>query len=97
MYTDALIESSTKTGRMLGVHGLVELLNEIQNQINEPAELVPTLVDRLTQEDADDLKGDDVTVLLLSANGTKAEWGKMLLAPFYAVRGLFKGSPIGPG
>ena len=44
-----------------------------------------------------DLTDDDVTALLINANGVKQEWRKMLGAPFNAIRGVLRGQPVGPG
>lgn len=95
MYTDALSESHGADGRQIGVRGLRDRLNELKT--NEPDAIIPALIKRLEQDDANDLTGDDVTALLIAANGTKHEWRKMLVAPFNAMRGMLKGQPIGPG
>lgn len=95
MYTDALIESRGPDGRMLGVHGLLDRLNNLG--VEEAAEIIPALIERLSEDDEHDLTDDDVTALLISSNGTRKEWRKMAMSPLYAVRGIFKGSPIGPG
>ena len=95
MYTDALIESRDADGRMLGVHGLLERLNSLAT--HEPDRVIPALIERLTNDDEHDLTDDDVTALLIASNGTKREWRKMILSPVYAVRGLLKGVPVGPG
>lgn len=95
LYTDALIESHGSDGRQVGVHGLLDRLNALGTEA--PDAIIPALIERLADEDQNDLTDDDVTALLISANGTKAEWRKMVAAPFNAIRGMFKGSPIGPG
>lgn len=95
MYTDALIESRDAEGRMLGIRGLVERLNKLD--VNDTARIVPDLVDALTQEDDRDLSDDDVTVLLIKANGKKSEWKKIAMGPINVVRGLMRGVPIGAG
>lgn len=92
MYTDALIESRASDGRLLGIRGLVERLNALH--VAEPEKLIPSLIDRLTEEDEHDLTGDDVTVLLLQANGSKGEWKKLAMSPYYALRGLLRGQPM---
>jgi len=95
LYTDALIESQTVEDRQLGVRGLIEMLNTMGT--DEPDTIVPTLVARLTKDDTHDLSSDDVTVLLIASNGTKREWGKVLLSPINAVRGMLQGQPVGAG
>jgi len=92
MYTDALIESRDTEGKQVGVHGLVERLNGLNT--NEPDRVIPALIDRLATDDEHDLKDDDVTALLIAANGTKGEWLKLAMSPFYAIRGLLRGVPM---
>ena len=95
LYTDALIESHGSDGKLVGVHGLLDRLNELKTQ--EPDAVIPALIQRLADDDANDLADDDVTVLLIVANGTKHEWRKMMVAPFNAIRGMLRGQPVGPG
>ncbi|MFK7790506.1 MAG: PP2C family protein-serine/threonine phosphatase [Phycisphaeraceae bacterium] len=95
LYTDALSESEGADGRQIGLRGLRDRLNKLST--DQPDQVIPALIDRLSNDDANDLTGDDVTALLIAANGTKHHWRKMMLAPFTAIRGIFKGSPVGPG
>lgn len=95
LYTDALIEARDHDGRLIGLRGLVNRLNSLS--ADEPDAIIPALIQHIRDEDANDLTDDDVTALLIAANGTRQEWRKMLAAPFNAVRGILKGSPIGPG
>ena len=95
LYTDALIESRGSDGRQVGVRGLVNRLNAMKS--NEPEQIIPALIEQLSEDDAHDLTDDDVTALLIAANGTKHEWRKMMVAPFNAIRGMLRGQPVGPG
>lgn len=95
MYTDALIESHGSDGRQIGLRGLVDRLNSLGT--DEPDVIIPALIEHLADEDQNDLTDDDVTALLIAANGTRQEWRKMLVAPFNAVRGMLRGQPVGPG
>ncbi|MBX2852526.1 MAG: serine/threonine-protein phosphatase [Phycisphaeraceae bacterium] len=95
LYTDALIECRTAEGKQVGIHGLLDRLNQLRKK--EPDAIIPDLLKHLEEEDINDLTDDDVTALLIAANGTKQEWRKMLAAPFNAIRGMLTGSPIGPG
>lgn len=95
LYTDALIESRGSDGRQVGVHGLLDRLNELT--ASSPDQIIPALIQRLAEEDEHDLSDDDVTALLIAANGTKHEWRKMIAGPFNVVRGLLRGQPVGPG
>jgi len=93
MYTDALIESRDADGKLLGIRGLVNRLNAMT--VGDPADLVPTLVDELTQQDAHDLTDDDVTVLLIAANKRRAGLVKTVFAPLTLMRGKLRGIPAG--
>lgn len=93
MYTDALIETSSSDGRLLGVRGLLDRLNSLDAETG--ADVIPRLIERLTQDDDQDLRGDDLTVLMMQSNGTKGEWFKTMMGPVNIVRGLFRGVPVG--
>lgn len=95
MYTDALIESRRSDGKQVGVRGLRDQLNQLTSE--DPSGIIPALIRHLEEEDAHDLNDDDVTALLISANGTKHDWRKMLTAPVNAIRGMLRGQPVGPG
>lgn len=95
LYTDALIESSGSDGRQVGVHGLLNRLNELDT--HQPDQIIPALIQRLSEDDQNDLTDDDVTALLIAANGTKHQWKKMVASPFTAIRGILRGQPVGPG
>lgn len=66
-YTDALIESRDADGEMLGEDGLlriVRLLGEVQ-----PQKLIDALLGEIAERYPDNLSEDDVTVLVMRANG----------------------------
>ncbi len=68
-YTDALIESRDADGEMLGEAGLlriVRLLGDVEPQL-----LTKTLLREIKDRYPDNLTEDDVTVLLVRANGHK--------------------------
>jgi hypothetical protein len=68
-YTDALIESRDADGEMLGEAGLLRimrLLGDVESQL-----LTKTLLREITDRYPDNLTEDDVTVLLVRANGHK--------------------------
>jgi serine phosphatase RsbU (regulator of sigma subunit) len=67
IYTDALIESSDADGAMLGEHGLLRIANLLGEM---PAEkLIPSLLQELTDRFPNNLAADDVTLLVVRANG----------------------------
>jgi len=70
-YTDALIEERGLDGRALGVEGLCELVNAMDVQPVE--DFIPRLLDRAFG--ARSSLSDDLTILMLQANGTAPQRG----------------------
>jgi sigma-B regulation protein RsbU (phosphoserine phosphatase) len=68
-YTDALIESRDADGEMLGEAGLLRILRLVGDV--EPQLLTKTLLREIKDRYPDNLTEDDVTVLLVRANGHK--------------------------
>jgi phosphoserine phosphatase RsbU/P len=66
-YTDALIESCDADGKMLGEEGLLRIVNLLGDV---PAEnLISLLVQEITERFPENLAADDVTLLVVRANG----------------------------
>ena len=65
-YTDALIECSNSKSEILGQNGLMDLLNHLK--LSEPKFLITNLLEALSQQYPENLKGDDVTLLLFTPN-----------------------------
>ena len=68
-YTDALIESRDADGEMLGEAGLLRIMRLIGDV--EPQLLTKTLLREIKDRYPENLTEDDVTVLLVRANGQK--------------------------
>jgi sigma-B regulation protein RsbU (phosphoserine phosphatase) len=68
-YTDALIESRDADGEMLGEAGLLRIMRLVGDV--EPQLLTKTLLREIKDRYPDNLTEDDVTVLLVRANGLK--------------------------
>jgi serine phosphatase RsbU (regulator of sigma subunit) len=68
-YTDALIESRDADGEMLGEAGLLRIMRLVGEV--EPQLLTKTLLREIADRHSENLTEDDVTVLLLRANGQK--------------------------
>jgi serine phosphatase RsbU (regulator of sigma subunit) len=66
-YTDALIESSDADGEQLGEDGVLRLLKLLGNA--QPEKLITELLAEIAERYPENLSTDDVTVLLLRANG----------------------------
>ena len=66
-YTDALSESSDADGEMLGETGLLRIMRLLGDV--EPDALIETLLGEIGQRGPQNLSDDDVTVLVVRANG----------------------------
>ena len=71
-YTDALMESNDASGEMLGEHGVLQILRLLGDL--EPQELIEKLLAEIAERYPQNLTEDDVTVLLVRANGRKASY-----------------------
>jgi serine phosphatase RsbU (regulator of sigma subunit) len=71
-YTDALIESRDADGEMLGEAGLLRITRLLADA--EPQKLVETLLAEIAQRYPENLSDDDVTVLLVRANGRQPRY-----------------------
>ncbi len=69
VYTDALIESRDADGEMLGEPGLLRIMRHVGDV--EPQLLTKTLLREIRDRYPNNLTEDDVTVLLVRANGNK--------------------------
>jgi sigma-B regulation protein RsbU (phosphoserine phosphatase) len=71
-YTDALMESNDASGEMLGEQGVLRILRLIGG--SDPQTLIAKLLAEIAQRYPSNLTDDDVTVLLVRANTTKARY-----------------------
>jgi phosphoserine phosphatase RsbU/P len=94
-YTDALIESRDADGEMLGEDGLLQIMR-LLGEVN-PQKLIETLLKEIAERYPENLSQDDVTVLLLRANGQKPRYsfGEKLRAQIRFVGSLIRA--INPG
>jgi sigma-B regulation protein RsbU (phosphoserine phosphatase) len=81
-YSDSLIEAHDPTGTMLGEQGLLHVAQQLTDQ--DPATLIPELLQRLAALHPKNLEDDDVTILLFRPNHTPPPPG--VLAPAVAPR-----------
>lgn len=79
-FSDAVTESHDTEGRQLGRQGVLRLVRELK--VADPANLIPALLERITGLAVDNLKQDDVTMLLFQATGGGPTLRDNLLAPF---------------
>jgi len=66
-YTDALIESSDADGETLGEEGVLRILKLLGDI--KPEKLIDSLLGEISERYPENLSGDDVTVLIVRANG----------------------------
>jgi len=66
-YTDALTESCDADGEMLGEDGLLRIINLLGDV--PAAKLIPALLLEITERFPNNLAADDVTILVVRANG----------------------------
>ncbi len=66
-YTDSLIESHGRDGRMLGPEGLLAIARRVV--MTEPSVFISALLKAIEDEAPENLTGDDVTVLMFRPNG----------------------------
>jgi serine phosphatase RsbU (regulator of sigma subunit) len=66
LYTDSLIESRDRDGRLLGVDGLLDVVREID--VTQPESFIDSLLARIRSMHSGNLAGDDVTALLFRPN-----------------------------
>jgi len=71
-YTDALIESNDADGEMLGEDGVLRIVRLLGDM--EPQKLTETLLVEIAERYSENLSADDVTVLVVRANGRKARY-----------------------
>jgi phosphoserine phosphatase RsbU/P len=71
-YTDALIESFDANGEMLGESGLLRIVRLLGDL--EPSELIPTLLREIGERYPQNLSEDDVTVMVVRANGREPHY-----------------------
>ena len=67
-YTDALIESSDADEKMLGEEGVLRILNLLGDV--KPEKLIDALLGEIAARYPENLSDDDVTVLIVRANGS---------------------------
>lgn len=88
-YTDALMESNDATGEMLGENGVLRILRLLGGA--EPQTLIEKLLAEIRERASLNLTDDDVTVLLVRANGKKVRY---TLGEKLGALGRFGGSLI---
>ncbi|MBB74927.1 MAG: hypothetical protein CMJ75_10490 [Planctomycetaceae bacterium] len=79
-YSDAIIESETPAGPMLGTTGLLKLLADLDDP--RPANLIARLLERIQSLSPANNFQDDTTMMLCWATDQRASTKNNLLAPF---------------
>jgi sigma-B regulation protein RsbU (phosphoserine phosphatase) len=92
-YTDSLIEARFPDGQLLGIAGLLEIINALD--VSKPRELIASLLAAIMSRTGDSgLARDDVTALLFRAKGNSGHPGMRvwLASPFLLAKGLIRGA-----
>ena len=79
-YSDAIPESKDGEGRLLGQAGALRLVRDLS--VNDAAEVIPSLLERIGGLAEGNLDQDDLTLLLAQATGSGPSLKDNLLAPF---------------
>jgi hypothetical protein len=79
-YSDAIIESETPAGSMLGTTGLLNLLADLDDP--RPADLIARLLAQIQSFSPANNFQDDTTMMLCWATDQRATTKNNLLAPF---------------
>ena len=87
LYTDALMESNDADGEMLGERGLLKIIRALPQL--EPPQLTQAFLAEVGRLYPENLTDDDVTVMLLRANGGEAHYS---LREKVSAAGRFAGS-----
>lgn len=91
--SDAFIEACDSTGSMLGVRGLLDLVQNLS--ASNPAEIIPQIQARITRQHQENLQQDDASILLFRADGTHSTLTSNLLAPVRLLTGVRDSTEIG--
>jgi len=79
-FSDALTESFDEQGSVLGQDGLLTILMNLD--VTDPKQILDQLRTKIRSKHQGNLEDDDVTAILLQANGTGSTIRDNLLAPF---------------
>ena len=80
LYSDAFIESVDPLGKQIGIRGVLNILNELDNP--ESGEVIPHLRKKITAMSAGNLLDDDATLILGHFTPNKVRMRDNLMAPF---------------
>ena len=79
LYSDAFIESLNESHQILGIEGLVQLLNT--RAFDKPEDVIPFLLKSIGALSNDNLQEDDATLILGSITDNKVRLRDNLIAP----------------
>ena len=79
LYSDAFVESVNVDDKLLGIRGVLELLNEIAQP--DPADVIPILIEKIRGLAETNLSDDDATLILGYFTSAKVRFRDNLMAP----------------
>lgn len=85
-FSDAVTEAEDAAGHQVGAAGVRRIVTSLA--ADDPAEIIPGLVGELAARNEDNLRRDDLTLLLCQATGSGTTLRDNLLAPLRLLRGV---------
>lgn len=88
LFTDGLMEAEDQSGKVLGMSGLLDILNTMQ--ISSGSDLLPDLLEAVRLQTGDSLHRDDLTLILCQTKKSEVNLMSNLLAPYRMIRAMLK-------
>ena len=92
-YSNALTECRGSEGGTIGVSGMLKRVQQLS--LGDPAGIGSGLIDRIRDENAENLHDGDATLLLCQSTQTPVAWQDSLLAPFRLLKAASDRTRIG--
>jgi sigma-B regulation protein RsbU (phosphoserine phosphatase) len=94
LYSDAFIESINLESNMLGIDGVLDVLNDMESLA--PDSIIPILLDKIGSMSASNLNEDDATLILGVFTDSKPGVRNSLAAPFRLLGPVTDSTQVGP-
>ncbi|MBL4885323.1 MAG: serine/threonine-protein phosphatase, partial [Planctomycetaceae bacterium] len=88
LFTDGLMEAEDRTGKVLGIGGLLNLLNKMP--LPNGADLIPDLLETVRSQTGDSLQRDDLTLILCQTKKSEVNLMSNLLAPYRMLQAMLR-------
>ena len=84
--SDAFTECADKAGQLLGPHGLLNVIRQLN--VSHPESMISELSQLLAEQQKDNLNTDDASVILFRADGTGPSLASDIMVPMRLLRGV---------